>query len=122
MARLRLSAAAEADIVGILTWSEDRFGDAARRRYEVLLAAALRDLAVDPERVGSAARPEIGPDVRSYHLFHSRERARTEGEIVHRPRHFILYRVMTPGVIGIGRVLHDAMDIDRHLPSEYGDE
>lgn len=113
---------AEADIAGILAWSEDRFGEAARRRYAALLAAALRDLVADPERLGSVARPEIGPDVRSYHLFHSRERARIEGEIVHRPRHFVLYRIIIPGVIGIGRVLHDAMEIDRHLPPDYGDE
>lgn len=121
MAAIRLSVSAEADIVSLLAWTESRFGHAARRRYEILLVTALRDIAAEPERVGSVARPELGASVRSYHLFHSRERARSGGEIVHRPRHFLLYRAANPDVIGIGRVLHDAMELERHLPPDYGD-
>lgn len=121
MAVFRLSATAEADIISVLAWTESHFGDVARRRYEMLLVTALRDVAADPERLGSAARPELGPGVRSYHLFHSRERSRTDDGVVHRPRHFLLYRVTNPDVIGIGRVLHDAMEIERHLPPDYGD-
>jgi toxin ParE1/3/4 len=34
----------------------------------------------------------------------------------------LLYRVARPDLIGVGRVLHDAMEVDRHLPSQYGDE
>lgn len=119
---LRLSASAEADIVSLLAWTASRFGEMARRRYEVLLATALRDVAADPERPGSAARPELGLGVRSYHLFHSRERARGPDGMVRRPRHFLLYRPTNPDVIGIGRVLHDAMEVGRHLPSDYGGE
>lgn len=121
MAGFRLSASAEADIVSLLAWTDARFGDIARRRYEILLVTALRDIASNPERIGSAARPELGPEVRSYHLRHSRENARVPGGIVRRPRHFLLYRVMTPSLIGIGRVLHDAMEIELHLPPDYGE-
>lgn len=122
MAELRLSASARADIVRLLEWTHEHFGERARIRYEGLLVIALRELAAEPERPGSAARPELGARVRSYHLRHSRDRARHEGGIVRRPRHLLLYRFAHPDLIGIGRVLHDAMEIERHLPTAYGDE
>ncbi|PBB19562.1 type II toxin-antitoxin system RelE/ParE family toxin [Mesorhizobium sp. WSM4313] len=121
MVLYRLSAAAKEDIVQILAYTEVNFGEIARVRYEGLLIAALRDIAADPERVGSIARADLGNNIRSYHLRYSRDRARTEHGIVLRPRHFLLYR-MTLEVIGIGRVLHDAMELRRHLPESYGDD
>lgn len=117
----RLSNAAQADIVNILAWTQEHFGEAARLRYERLLVTALRDIALGPNRTGSISRPELGDDVRSYHLRHSRDRARHESGIVHRPRHFLLYRFARADMVGIGRVLHDAMEIERHLPADYGD-
>ncbi|WLD96314.1 type II toxin-antitoxin system RelE/ParE family toxin [Agrobacterium leguminum] len=122
MADFRLSAAAQADIIEILAQTHERFGELARLRYEYLLVTALRDLADEPYRIGSIERPELGDDVRSYHLRHSRDRARHESGIVRRPRHLLLFRLARPDLIGIGRVLYDAMEIERHLPSAYGDE
>jgi toxin ParE1/3/4 len=78
MARYRLAAAAQTDLVDILAWTQGRFGEAARRRYEVLVVAALRDISTKPDRAGSIARPEIGEGVRSWHLRLSREHGRTE--------------------------------------------
>jgi toxin ParE1/3/4 len=118
----RLSATAEEDIVRLLAYTQTRFGEIARRRYEALLVVGLRDIAFDPERPGSVARPELGLTVRSYHLRHSRDRARTADGLVRQPRHLLLYRVTRPDLIGIGRVLHDGMEIERHLPGQYGDE
>ena len=114
MADLRLTEAAETDIVEILAWSQAEFGAAARRRYERLIAVALSDIAIDPHRPGSLQRPELGEGVRSWHLRGSRERARGDGQIVQRPRHFVIYRPAET-VIVIGRVLHDAMELERHL-------
>jgi len=118
---VRLSAAAEADIVSMFTRTEDRFGHAARRRYQALLITALRDIASDPERRGSAARPELGPAVRSYHLRYSRERASVLEGVVRTPRRLLLYRAVVPDIVDVGRVLHDAMEVERHLPVDYGD-
>jgi hypothetical protein len=28
---------------------------------------------------------------------------------------------MVPGIVGVGRVLYDAMEVERHLPVNYGD-
>jgi len=117
MTRYRLSAAAQSDIEGILAWSHEQFGAAARKRYEALIAAALRDIAAEPDRPGSIERPELGAAVRSWHLRLSRERARTAAGIVRQPRHFLIYR-MESGLVAVGRVLHDAMELRRHLDQE----
>jgi toxin ParE1/3/4 len=109
MARLRLSAMAQADITNLLSWTEERYGERARTRYEHLLSTTLRDLAADPLRIGAVARPELGQDVRSYHLRHSRKSAG-----VARPRHLVLYRMRSESIVEVGRVLHDAMELERH--------
>ena len=59
--------------------------------------------------------------MRSYHLRHSLERARAVDGFVRGPRNLLLYRALVPGLVGIGRVLHDAMEIEHHLPTDYGD-
>ena len=67
------------------------------------------------------ARPELGPAIRSYHLRHSRDRAGASEGAVRTLRHLLLYRTVTSGVVGVGRVLHDAMELERHLPPGFGD-
>jgi toxin ParE1/3/4 len=121
LALVRLSELAEDDIVAILARTEEAFGEAARLRYERLLAICLRDLAIDPLCRGSSARPEIGDGVRAYHLRHGRARLPNSSR-VRRPRHFLLYRVLAPELVGVGRVLHDAMDLPQHVPQAFGDE
>ncbi|MEH6691888.1 MAG: type II toxin-antitoxin system RelE/ParE family toxin [Pseudorhizobium pelagicum] len=122
MAELRLSSAADSDIVEILARTHENFGSGARLRYEWLLVTALKDLAADPHRNGTIARVDLAPDVRSYHLRHSRDRARHVTGIVRRPRHLILFRELQPTLVGVGRILHDSMDLQRHLPSFIGED
>jgi toxin ParE1/3/4 len=110
----RLSAAAQADIVDILAWTQERFGEAARLRYQALIVAAIRDIAEDPSRPGASERPELGTSARSWHLRHSREGTLTDAGAVRRPRHFIIFRVHASGTVEIGRILHDAMELERH--------
>ena len=114
MFRYRLSAAAQADVINILAWTHEQFGEAARLRYESLIVAALRDVATQPDRPGSIARPELGVDVRSWHLRLSRDHVAASAEVVRRPRHFLVYR-LEPALLVVGRVLHDAMELARHL-------
>lgn len=114
MLRYRLSEAAQGDVLGILAWTHEQFGEAARLRYEGLIVAALRDLASQPDRPGSLVRPELGAGVRSWHLRLSRHHVKPGVEFVRRPRHFLVYRC-EPGLVVVGRVLHDAMELARHL-------
>jgi toxin ParE1/3/4 len=108
---------AQADIVNALTWTTQRFGVVAQKRYEQLLSSAFVALLSEPARIGSIARPELGDGVRSFHLRY----ARTQSS-VGRPRHLILYRVGNAGTVEVGRVLHDAMELDRHVQFEFPPE
>src|SRR5215470_10077081 len=100
MPSYRLSVAARADILDILARTDLNFGSVARRRYELLIITALRDIAFDPMRPGTIARPEIATSVRTYHLRHSRSRMPTSEGVVRRPRHLLLFRAVEGAVIG----------------------
>ncbi|MBC7941567.1 MAG: type II toxin-antitoxin system RelE/ParE family toxin [Chitinophagaceae bacterium] len=114
MFRYRLSAAAEEDVINILAWTHEQVGEAARQRYESLMVAALRDVAARPDRPGSNARPELGVGVRSWYLRLSRAHVAIDAEVVRRPRHFLVYR-LEPELVVVGRLLHDSMELARHM-------
>jgi toxin ParE1/3/4 len=117
--RFQISRKAEQDIESILDWTQEHFGERARLRYEALLVRAIRDVVANPERLGSLARPEIASATLTYHLVNSRDRVPARVGRVRRPRHFLLYRVSEDGSVEIGRVLHDTMDLERHVPDDY---
>ena len=122
MVNIRLSSTAESDIIHILAQTYEMFGHDAQARYQLLLVTALRDLGENCRRHGVLSRPELGADIFSYHLRHSRDRARHETGVVRRPRHLILFRQVSDSMIGVGRVLHDVMELARHLPADFGSE
>jgi toxin ParE1/3/4 len=111
-------AAAAKDIESILRWTQNQFGEQARIRYEALLGRAIVNLAENPARAGIRKRPEISPPAHTYHLWHSRKRVKASVEGVEKPRHFIVFRVSGSGNLEIGRVLHDSMELGKHLPAE----
>lgn len=115
MTSYRLSQLARSDIVEILFRSADRYGLDARDRYQALLATAINDIASGPTQPGSKPRPELGEGVRSWHLRLSRDRSPVGR--VQEPRHFLIYRA-EDGLVAIGRVLHDAMDLAAHVDPE----
>ncbi|NVZ83247.1 type II toxin-antitoxin system RelE/ParE family toxin [Pseudomonas yamanorum] len=113
----RISNAARADIVDILRLSQTRFGDQARQRYQALILAALQAIAGTPYRIGSHDRDELAPGLRSYHLIYSRQQANPPHGTVKSPRHIVFYRVAND-VIEVVRLLHDAMEVQLHLPND----
>jgi toxin ParE1/3/4 len=113
MARVRLSAPAQADIVAILKTSEALHGPHARLRYRALLSAALRRIAADPDCTSSAARNEVLAGLRSFHIRHSRDDSREPP--VANAVHVIFYRAVEPGLIELLRVLHERMEPGRHV-------
>ncbi len=115
----RVSPRAERDIEAILARTHEELGEKARVRYEALLIRAMLDVAESPERAGSQDRREIAASARTYHIRRSRDRVKKSIGKVKRPRHFLLYRTLASGPVEIGRVLHDGMDLKRHLPEEY---
>jgi toxin ParE1/3/4 len=118
VANYRLSPQAEQDIEAILEWTHAECGEKIRRRYETLLTRAIMDVAEDAKRAGSRARPEIGVAARSYHLRHSGDRVRKSIGKIDRPRHILVFRIRDDHQVDIARVLHDGMDLDRHVPED----
>lgn len=106
---VRLTKSAESDYQSILVWTLREFGDLQARIYADTLSAALVALTAGPATVGAKKRSEIGKGIFTLHV------AR-DG---HKGRHFVLFRV-GPGThsrsIEVLRLLHDAMDLTRHIP------
>src|SRR5919197_4164507 len=109
--RVRLGAAAELDFANILKWTTENFGARQSRLYRDTILRAIGELADGPDVPGSKARDEIMPGVRTLHVArHGR-----------RGRHFFVYRaVHEERIIEIGRILHERMDLPRHLPFATG--
>ncbi len=107
---VRLSRAAETDFREILRWTAEQFGSRQARVYAKTLSSALEALAAGPNVVGVRARDDIASGI---HTLHVARRGR-------HGRHFVMFRIgqeRNQQVIEILRLLHDAMDLSRHLPS-----
>jgi toxin ParE1/3/4 len=109
---VRLTAIAEADLTNILRWTKDQFGEAQARVYSRTLSSVLEELAGSgPATLGAKGRDEIAKGLLTLHL----ARRGRKG------RHFLLFRVgrddLGHQVLDVLRILHDAMDLPRHLPS-----
>ena len=106
---VRLTKTAESDYQSIIVWTLSEFGDLQARIYADTLSAPLVALTAGPTTVGAKERSEIGKGVFTLHV------AR-DG---HKGRHFVLFRI-GPGKhqrhIEVLRLLHDAMDLTRHVP------
>lgn len=108
--QVRLGAAAEVDFANILKWTVENFGAQQARLYRDTLIHAIRDLTVGPDVAGSKARDDIMTGLRTLHVARRGRHA----------SHFLMYRVRA-GTIEIVRILHDGMDLRRHvLPSDEG--
>ena len=106
--RVRLTAAGEADVRDIVRWTANRFGVAQARAYADTLSRAIRALAEGPAVPGARRREDIAKGIMALHV----ARGGRKG------RHIVLYRVaapVSPPGIDVLRVLHDAMDLPRHM-------
>jgi toxin ParE1/3/4 len=105
--RVRLGAAAEVDFANILKWTTETFGGRQSRVYRDTLVQAIGELADGPDVAGSKARDEIMTGLRTLHVARRGRRG----------SHFLMYRVAPKSTIEIVRILHDSMDLRRHVPS-----
>lgn len=104
---VRLSASAESDYRQILRWTVDNFGSPQARRYADTLASALQALCAGPFIIGVMERPEIGANIRTLHVARNGRKG----------RHFVMFRVVQGrDEIDVLRLLHDSMDLERHVP------
>jgi toxin ParE1/3/4 len=103
---VRLPASAERDFVAILEWTLDQFGGRQAQIYRRTLLAALSAVGNDPYVADSQTRDGIRPGLRSLHVARNGRHG----------RHLLLYRADESGTIDVLRILHDSMDLPRHVP------
>ena len=117
MQRVRLSRPARTDIAAILADSDQRWGSEGKRRYAATLAAAIRQVAAQPDGPVTRDRSELVPGVRSFHLRHAHV---PDPMKVRRPAHVLYYRALGPDVVEIVRVIHERMEPMRQLGPDQG--
>ncbi len=104
--RVQLSQGAERDFFSILRWTTEQFGKRQARVYETTMRSALKVLATGPDAPGSRVRPDLGPQIGSLHV----ARQGRHG------RHWVVFCAnQETKTIEVLRILHDSMDLTRHL-------
>src|SRR6185312_6326123 len=106
--RVRLGAAAEVDFANILKWTAENFGARQSRIYRYTLLRAIGELAGGSDAPSSKARDEIMSGLRTLHVARRGRRG----------SHFLMYRAAPDSTIEIVRILHDRMDLQRHISDE----
>ncbi len=90
----------------------ENFGSVQARTYAGTLSSALKELRAGPAISGAKERREIGPHLWTLHVARKGRKG----------RHFVIFRVGSfqgQNVIDVLRLLHDSMDLERHLlPTE----
>ncbi|HET6249440.1 MAG TPA: hypothetical protein VFE47_17240 [Tepidisphaeraceae bacterium] len=107
---LRFLAVTVRDMEDVLDQTREQFGKHKYEEYKLLMRLALSDITSDPFAHPAKHRPEIRSDARIFHLARRRKPA----------SHFFLYRVLDYKYIEVGRLLHDSMDLAKHLPPGFG--
>jgi toxin ParE1/3/4 len=110
--RVRLGEQAERDFMDILQWTAEAFGARQAQTYQTTLEESIQELADGPVIAGARSRNDI---LRGAYTLHVARHGR-------RGRHLLLYRVVGDRIIEIARILHDSMDLRRHLPSSAEDD
>lgn len=106
---VRTGAAANTDFKSIVRWTADKFGPIQARAYAQIIDAALQDLRAGPDTIGCKALAGFSPGIYTLHVA---RKGRTG-------RHFVVFRAHCfegANVIDVLRLLHDSMDLVRHLP------
>lgn len=106
---VQLTASAEGDYVSILRWTSEQFGAPQTMVYAETLDGALDTLAeTGPETADARRRDDIRENLMALHV----ARRGRKG------RHFILFRAFHEDddrIVQVVRILHDAMDLPRHI-------
>lgn len=96
---------AERDIADILAWTEEHFSRQQADFYAEILTSALATLFDGPDAIGAKERDDILPGIRVLHVARQGKRG----------RHYIVFRSEEACRIDVLRILHDSMDLARHI-------
>ena len=103
--RVQLTEPARQDFRLALAWSLRRFGPRQAKRYRSVLRLAVAELRNGPDVPGARRRGELRPELYALHVARGRRRG----------SHILIYRVLPGDVIEVVRILHEHMDLARHV-------
>lgn len=106
--KVRLSDAARKDFDDIYLWTEEHFGIDQARHYRDAILNALQILEDGPDAFGTRKHLLLEDNFRVLHVARSGRRA----------RHFIVFDGSMTGRIQVIRILHDSMDLARHVTAD----
>lgn len=96
------------EIEDILDWTYEQFGLLQMDVYTDVINDALEALTEGPQQNGVRPRPELGEGVATLHVARQGRKG----------RHLLVFRAHEQdSVIEVLRILHDSMDLARHLDS-----
>jgi len=102
---VRLASKAEQDFLEIVQWSATNFGQQQAVAYAETLSLAISALADGPEVLDAKRRDEIGNGILTLHVARQGRKG----------RHFVVFRIGGASTIDVLRLLHDSMDLVRHV-------
>lgn len=103
---VRLVAVSERDFHEVIKRSAQDFGPLQAEVYAETLATAINALRENgPDTIGVKERKEIGTGIFTLHAASHNRKA----------SHFLVFRVLEIRTIEILRILHDRMDLARHI-------
>lgn len=103
---VRLVAVSERDYHEVIKRSAEDFGPLQAGVYAQTLGLAIDALRENgPQAIGVREREEIGPGIFTLHAARHQRKA----------SHFLVFRVLEIRTIEILRILHDRMDLARHV-------
>jgi len=106
---VRLVAVSERDYLEVIQRSAQDFGPLQAEVYAQTLALALDALRENgPLTIGVKPREEIGAGIFTLHAARFKRKA----------SHFLVFRVLRAQTIEVLRILHDRMDLARHISLE----
>ena len=106
---VRLTATAARDFQHIIEWTVEHFGELQALVYAETLSLAIETLMDGPSTPGAKQRDDILKGVYSLHVARQGRKG----------RHFVMFRAASnSNAIEVLRLLHDSMDLPRHLRDE----
>nr|WP_295775542.1 type II toxin-antitoxin system RelE/ParE family toxin [Rhodoferax sp.] len=106
---VRLVAVSERDYQEVLKRSAQDFGTLQAEMYAETIELAIDALRENGTKtIGVKEREEIGPGIFTLHAARLKRKA----------SHFLVFRALKPRTIEILRILHERMDLARHVPQD----
>lgn len=102
---VRLSRHAEQDYADIARWTAEHFGPRQAEIYAETLSLAIEALKTGPDVPGAKTRVEIEAGILTLHVARQGRKG----------RHFVVFRVGGDHIIDVLRLLHDSMELKRHV-------